>query len=84
MTVLSFLRFSSMISALVFPLIPKTLAPSVANHQFLRWMSRLTTDPLGRLFAVVLVSLHVCSVVPLCFPVSVLKVCVVLFSMLLF
>ena len=37
-------------------LIPRILAPSVANHRFLRWMSRLTSDPLGRRFAVVLVS----------------------------
>ena len=44
-----FPRFSAMISTLVFPPIPGTLAPSVANH-------RLTRDPLGRLFAVVLVS----------------------------
>jgi len=58
MTILSFPRFSPMISALVFSLIPGTLAPSVANHRFLRWMSRLTSDPLGRLFAVVLVSHH--------------------------
>ena len=60
MTVLSFLRFSPVISVLVFPLIPGTLAPLVANHRFLRWMSLLTSDPLGRLFAVVLFSLHVC------------------------
>ena len=44
-----FPRFSAMISTLVFPPIPGTLAPSVANRL-------LTRDPLGRLFAVVLVS----------------------------
>ena len=54
--------FSPMISTLVFPPIPGTLAPSVANH-------RLTSDPLGRLFAVVLVS-HYNS-----FPASMFRSC---------
>lgn len=31
------------------------LAPSAASHRFFRWISRLTTDPSGRLFAAVLV-----------------------------
>ena len=48
---------------------PGALVPLVVNHRFLRWISRLTSDPPGRLFAVVLVS-------P-CFVLFVLSCCLI-------